>query len=73
MFPDLFEALESVGNCHVELYEWAQADVRKKRLPNAPSWGDLTKQHVDLHLNGWRLAHAVVKLGSGPIDVGGAI
>lgn len=62
MFRSVYRALENVGDCSIEVFEWNQADVRKKRLPKGPLWSSLAKAHPPLRLNGWRLAHAVVKL-----------
>jgi len=45
----------------MEVYEWAEADVKAKRLPNGPQWSTLTTQLPSMHLSMWSLAHAVVK------------
>lgn len=62
MFKAIYEALDNIGDCSIDVYEWHQSDVRKKRLKKGPLWGGLTKPHPPLPFNGWRLAHAVVKL-----------
>lgn len=55
------EFIQSLRTTSIEVYEWNEADVRKKRLSNSPSFGKLTKQRQDLTFNGFGLAHAVVK------------
>lgn len=60
-FKGLLELIQSLGRTSIEVHEWNQADVRKKRLPNASKLGALSTQHRDLSFSGCNLAHAVVK------------
>ncbi|MER9450631.1 MULTISPECIES: hypothetical protein [unclassified Mesorhizobium] len=53
--------LAALGSHNVAVYEWAQADIRKSRLPNGPAWVALAQPKPPLHFTGWQLAHAVVK------------
>ena len=61
MFNSMGRILSAFGNHNVDVYEWAQADVRKSRLSNGPKWDDLARRHPILTFTGWQLAHAVVK------------
>lgn len=61
MLGAIARLLASFGTSSVDVYEWAQADVRKVRLQNGPVWNDLTKPRAKLQFNGWQLAHAVTK------------
>lgn len=53
--------LAALGTSSIDVYEWAQADVRKMRLQNGPIWGNLTKPRPKVQFSGWQLAHAVTK------------
>ncbi len=61
VFRGLLELIWSVGSTSIEVYEWNQVDVRKRRLPNAPRLDKLSTKHRDLSFSGCSLAHAVVK------------
>lgn len=61
MLSNILNFAYSMSMTSIEVYEWTEADVRKKRLSNSPSISKLTKQLPSLALNGWKLAHAVVK------------
>lgn len=54
--------LSSFGTKNIDVFEWAQCNVRKSRLPNNPVWGALTTTRPQLQFNGWKLAHAVTKV-----------
>jgi hypothetical protein len=53
--------LAAFGTQSVNVYEWSEADIRSKRLPNGPVWSDFAQPRPDLNFTGWQLAHAVVK------------
>ena len=53
--------IESLGNTSIEVYEWTESDVQKRRLPNSPDFLTLTAKLPSLQFSGWSLAHAVVK------------
>lgn len=61
LFKGLLELIQSVGRTSIEVHEWNQVDVRKKRLPNASKLGELSTKHRALSFSGCSLAHAVVK------------
>ena len=61
MLGGLARLITAFGKSSIDVYEWAQADVRKVRLQNGPVWGDLTNLRPKLQFNGWNLAHAVTK------------
>lgn len=61
MLGGLGGLLAAFGTSGVDVYEWAQTDVRKARLQNGPLWGNLTSQSPGLRFSGWNLAHAVTK------------
>lgn len=60
-FKGMMDLVQSLGTISIEVYEWNQDDVRKKRLPNASKLHSLSTKHPDLLFSGCRLAHAVVK------------
>jgi len=45
----------------IEVWEWNQSDILKKRLPNDPDWSSLATQHAAMSFTPLELAHAVVK------------
>jgi hypothetical protein len=61
MLGGIGRLLEAFGTSSIDVYEWAQADIRKVRLQNGPMWGNLTKPRPKLQFSGWQLAHAVTK------------
>lgn len=61
MLTAAIEFVQMLGSTSIEVYEWSEADVRKKRLSNSPSFSGLTTQQQNLTFNGFGLAHAVVK------------
>lgn len=61
LFKGMLELVQSLGRTSIEVYEWNQTDVRKKRLPNASRLEELSTKLPELSFNGCRLAHAVVK------------
>lgn len=61
LFKGLLELVQTLGRTSIEVHEWNQVDVRKKRLPNASKLGQLSNKHRDLSFSGCSLAHAVVK------------
>jgi len=61
LFKGMLELVRSLSNTSIEVYEWNQTDVRKKRLPNDPKLRELSTQHQNLSFRGCKLAHAVVK------------
>lgn len=61
LFKGMLDLVQSLGRTSIEVYEWNQIDVRKKRLPNASKLHSLSTKHPDLSFSGCSLAHAVVK------------
>jgi hypothetical protein len=61
MFGGLARLLVAFGTSSVDIYEWAEADVRKRRLSKGPVWSNLATPQPALLFNGWQLAHAVIK------------
>lgn len=61
MLHAIVDFVQTLGTTSIEVYEWSEADVRKKRLPNSPQFGALTQKQSNLIFDGWKLAHAVVK------------
>ncbi|GBQ23292.1 hypothetical protein AA12717_1447 [Gluconacetobacter sacchari DSM 12717] len=61
MLGGLGRLLAAFGTSGIDVYEWAQTDVQKVRLPNGPNWGNLAHPRPKLQFNGWKLAHAVTK------------
>ncbi|MBA3598672.1 MAG: hypothetical protein H0W40_15035 [Methylibium sp.] len=61
MFNVIAEFVHSLSSTSIEVYEWSEAVVRKKRLPNSPQFSQLATQQPSLSFNGWGLAHAIVK------------
>ena len=61
MFGGLARQLATIGANSIDVYEWTQADIRKPRLPNGPTWGNLAEPRPKLQFTRWQLAHAVVK------------
>lgn len=61
MLGSLWRLARSLGQTSIEVYEWQEGDVRRRRLPNSPDIKLLTKRCPNLAFNGWSLAHAVVK------------
>lgn len=53
--------LSAFGSHSIEVYEWPEATIRKKRLDDGPDWDLLTSKMQPLFFSGWQLAHAVVK------------
>ena len=45
----------------IEVWEWQQSEVLKKRLPNNPTWSTLASPHAAMNFTPLQLAHAVVK------------
>lgn len=61
LFNGILDLVQSLGRTSIQVYEWNQDDVRKKRLPNASMLHSLSTRHRDLKFSGCKLAHAVVK------------
>lgn len=61
MFGGLAHLLAAFGTSSVDVYEWAEADVRKDRLSNNPLWSVLATPQPAIQFTGWQLAHAVIK------------
>lgn len=61
MFSAIAEFFNSLSSTSIEVYEWGEAVVRKKRLPNSPEFAKFVTQQLSLGFNGWGLAHAIVK------------
>lgn len=61
MFRCIGLLLAALGTQSIEVYEWSETNIRKKRLPNGPIWADLAQPKSALQFNGWELAHAVMK------------
>jgi len=53
--------LAALGSQSVDVFEWAEKDIRLKRLPNAPTWSAYAQSQPKMKFSGWQLAHAVVK------------
>lgn len=62
MINRIFSLLSAFGSKNIDVFEWAQCNVRKSRLANNPVWGSLTTTRPQLQFNGWKLAHAVTKV-----------
>ncbi|MCY0150221.1 hypothetical protein OEG84_21560 [Hoeflea sp. G2-23] len=45
----------------IDVWEWKQSDILKKRLPNNPNWSALAEKHAAMSFTPLQLAHAVVK------------
>ena len=61
MFWGIGRLLAALGTQSIEVYEWSESDIRKKRLPNGPLWANLAQPKPALQFNGWELAQAVMK------------
>ena len=57
----ILDFVQTLGTTSIEVYEWNEANVCLKRLPNSPNFAEFTQKKASLIFNGWRLAHAVVK------------
>lgn len=61
MFWGIGRLLAALGTQSIEVYEWSETDIRKKRLSNGPLWANLAQIKPALQFNGWELAQAVMK------------
>ena len=61
LLASILDFVGSIGQTSIEVYEWNEDVVRKRRLSNSPDFTKLTTKHLNLTFNGWSLAHAVVK------------
>lgn len=61
MLHAIVDFVQTLGATSIEVYEWSEADVRRKRLPNSPQFADFAQKRPSLSFNGWKLAHAVMK------------
>ncbi|HGG8844251.1 TPA: hypothetical protein ACJJXJ_005313 [Enterobacter soli] len=65
MLKLIYDLVKSFGSgtkvATLEVYEWNEDDVKKKRLANNTQWGDVAVQHGNLKFKLLSLAHAVVK------------
>ena len=50
-----------VSSHHLDLFEWARANVERSRLPNGPVWSDFATSRGRLTFSGLRLAHAILQ------------
>lgn len=61
LMRSILNFVHSLKSSSIEVYEWKEADIQKKRLSNSPDFSKLTTKHSVLKFSGWDLAHAVVK------------
>lgn len=61
MIGNICNVIAAAGNTSIELFEWSQLNIKKKRLANKPSWSTYGRSAGAMALTGIRLAHAVVK------------
>ncbi|MBG6040440.1 hypothetical protein I5F94_03095 [Proteus mirabilis] len=65
MLKFIYDLVKSVGFgakvATLEVYEWNEYDVKKKRLANNTQWGNVAVQHGNLEFKLLSLTHAIIK------------